>query len=267
MTENRFLGQEVRFHDQWASSIDVENINVTRYFHGSTCPENRFILKQLGNLQGKQILEIGCGAGENSVYFAMQGAQCVATDISSGMLQKTEALARKHGVHVETRQMDATKFDFPDERFDMVYGANVLHHVDVMQAIRESHRVLRKGGQACFWDPLVHNPMIKIYRHLATQVRTTDEHPLEMRLVKDVGRLFSRVEYDTFWLATLWLFMRFYLIEHVHPNQERYWKKIVIEEERLRPLYFALEKWDHRIKKYMPFLKRYAWNLAMVATK
>ncbi|HEY9661283.1 MAG TPA: SAM-dependent methyltransferase, partial [Allocoleopsis sp.] len=122
------------------------------------------------------------------------------------------------------------------------------------------------GGVACFWDPLKHNPIINVYRRIATKVRTEDEMPLDISLVKFVQSQFSQTVYDTFWLATLWIFLQFYLIEKVDPNQERYWKKIIIEQERLAPQYLRLEKLDRYFKK-LPLIKRYAWNLAVVARK
>ncbi|MDY6807040.1 MAG: SAM-dependent methyltransferase, partial [Cyanobacteriota bacterium] len=81
-----------------------------------------------------------------------------------------------------------------------------------------------------------------------------------------VKSLYSKTNYDAFWLATLWIFLQFYLIEKVDPNKERYWKKIIVEEERLKPLYLRLEKFDALVKK-LPLMKRFAWNLAVVATK
>ena len=78
--------------------------------------------------------------------------------------------------------------------------------------------------------------------------------------------MFAQTTCDTFWLATLWIFLQFYLIEKVDPNKERYWKKIIIEQARLRSQYQQLEKLDVILKK-IPLMKRFAWNLAVVATK
>jgi ubiquinone/menaquinone biosynthesis C-methylase UbiE len=156
--------------------------------------------------------------------------------------------------------------DFPDNSFDIVYAANILHHVNPKIALQEMHRVVKPGGKVCFWDPLKHNPIINIYRQIAKDVRTDDEMPLDIGIVKDIQGLFSEVKYDTFWIISLWIFLQFYLIERVNPNQERYWKKIIYEEPRLRQLYYRLERLDRLVKK-IPGMKQFAWNIAVVATK
>lgn len=260
------LRKEIAFHDNWAAKIAVENLDVDIYFEGSTCPENRFIVRQLGNVRGKRLLDLGCGAGENSVYFARKGADCVATDISSGMVDTALKLAEKYGVSIEGKVINAMEIDFPENSFDIVYAANILHHVNPQLALREMHRVVKPGGKVCFWDPLKHNPIINIYRRIAKDVRTEDETPLDINIVQFTKKLFSEVEYDTFWLVSLWVFIQFYLIERVDPNRERYWKKIIDEEPRLRSLYYRLEGLDRLVKK-VPFMKRFAWNIAVVATK
>lgn len=261
------LARERIFHDDWASTITVESIRVEDYFEACTAPENRFIVQQMGDLQGKYLLDLGCGAGENSVYFAKRGAVCVASDYSPGMVQVTLQLAERHGVGIEGCVADAMTLHFPDNSFDYVYASNLLHHLPNPEgAIAEMHRVLKPGGKACFWDPLRHNPVINIYRRMATAVRTPDEMPLHIDMVEFVRSQFSEIAYNTFWLATLWIFLQFYLIEGVDPNKERYWKKIIEECDRLEPEYQFLEKIDGWLKK-LPLIERFAWNLAVVATK
>ena len=261
------LKRERQFHDAWAAAIDVDGIKVADYFEACTAPENRFILRQMGDIRGKLLLDLGCGAGENSVYFAKQGARCVATDYSPGMVEVALQLAAANGVEIEGRTANAMALDFPDNTFDLVYASNLLHHIpDPKIALKEMHRVLKPGGKACFWDPLKHNPVINVYRRMATEVRTDDEMPLDINIVNYIQSLFFETAYDTFWIATLWIFLRFYLIEKADPNKERYWKKIIIEQERLSPMYLRLEKFDKVLKK-IPLMKRFAWNIAVVAKK
>jgi ubiquinone/menaquinone biosynthesis C-methylase UbiE len=265
--KSEILGQEKKFHDEWASKINIDDIKISTYFEGATSPENRFILQNLGNVNGKSLLDLGCGAGENAVYFAQKGAICTAADCSSGMVNTAMTLAAKHKVEIKGKIIDALSLDFPDNTFDIVYCSNLFHHVDFEPALKETHRVLKTGGKLCFWDPLKHNPVINIYRKIAKNVRTDDENPLDINIIKLVERVFSNVSYDTFWIATLWIFIRFFLIEKADPNQERYWKKIIYEEERLRGNYNRLERIDDGIKKMAPYLKKFAWNIAVVATK
>ena len=261
------LERERQFHDTWAAAIDVDGICVADYFEACTAPENRFILRQMGDIQGKKLLDLGCGAGENSVYFAKKGAHCVATDYSPGMVEVALQLAERYGVEIEGCTANAMALEFPDNSFDLVYASNLLHHIpDPKMALKEMHRVLKPGGKACFWDPLKHNPVINVYRRMATEVRTDDETPLDINIVNYINSLFSETTYDTFWIATLWIFLRFYLIEKIDPNKERYWKKIIIEQARLKPEYRRLEKLDRVLKK-IPLMKRLAWNIAVVATK
>ncbi|MEN9227365.1 MAG: class I SAM-dependent methyltransferase [Gloeomargarita sp. GMQP_bins_69] len=261
------LDRERAFHDAWASDLDVGSIPVVETFTACTAPENQFILRHLGDLRNKRVLDLGCGAGENSVYLALQGAYCIAADCAPAMLAVAQKLAEHYGVTIGTKVVNAMAMDFPDDTFDIVYAANLLHHLpDPLGAIREMHRVTKPGGHVCFWDPLIHNPLIQVYRRLATRVRTADEKPLSIGIVEQIRPLFRHLVWDTFWLTTLWIFLQFYFLERVDPNRERYWKKILLEHRRLQPTYQFLERLDHWLKR-LPGMKRWAWNLAVVATK
>jgi ubiquinone/menaquinone biosynthesis C-methylase UbiE len=259
--------KEEKFHDGWAHSMDLNELMVDESFEACTSPENKYILKKLGNLHGKKVLELGCGAGEASVYFAKKGAIATATDISGGMLVVVKKLAKIHNVSVRTVKCRSDKIPFPDASFDIVYAANLLHHVKHESTLKESYRILKKGGIFVSYDPLAHNPLINIYRRIATKVRTEDETPLKIKDLRGFRKIFSKVEYNTFWFFTLWIFIRFYLIEKVDPNEERYWKKILVEHKRLKKTYDRLEKLDRVLFKILPFMKRYCWNIVVIARK
>jgi ubiquinone/menaquinone biosynthesis C-methylase UbiE len=261
------LKREKGFHDSWAHTINIDEVMVDESFEASTSPENRFILSKLGDIKNKKILDLGCGAGEASVYFAKKGADVTAADISEGMLEIAKRLARKHNVTIHTKISSSDNIDLPDEKFDVVYAANLLHHVDIKSTLREISRVLKKGGVFASWDPVAHNPIINIYRRMATEVRTQDEHPIKMKQLKIFSEYFSNIEIETTWLFTLLIFVKFYLLDRVHPNEERYWKKILVEHKKLEKLYYNLEKLDKLFLRLFPFLKRYCWNIVIVATK
>jgi SAM-dependent methyltransferase len=260
------LSHEEAFHDEWAHSVSPESVPVREAFTLPTCPENRWIDGMLGDLRGKSVLELGTGLGEAATWFALRGARVIATDLSGGMLQLASAVAARHGTAIESVQMDGAVLALADASVDVVYGANVLHHVDQAQCLREVHRVLRPGGIAAFWDPLRYNPVINVYRHMATDVRTVDEHPLGRGDLKLLRRTFTRVDARFFWLASLGVFLWFYLGLRVHPNAERYWKKIITDYAVIAPLHRVLSRLD-RVLLRIPGLRWWAWNIAVVCRK
>lgn len=261
------LTKEKVFHDNWAENIDVTRINVDDAFSVPTSPENRWIREKLGNISGKKLLELGCGAGEASVYFAKQGASVMATDLSDKMLEVVKVLAKNNGVSVDTACCSSTSIPFADESFDIIYAANILHHVDIEVTIAEVLRVLKPNGIFVSWDPLVHNPVIQVYRRIAEAVRTEDEHPLHWREIARMRQAFTQVDYTATWFATLIIFLKFYFIDRVHPGQERYWKKIIYDYQKIAGLYTMLEKFDTVFLKLFPFLRRYCWNIVFYCRK
>jgi len=264
---NAICSKEKEFHDDWALSIDITKLMVTDNFEACTAPENRLIKASLGPIDGKKMLELGCGAGEASIYLASKGAVVTATDISSKMLSVANRLAQKHNVSIETKQCASDNIQCNDEEYDIVYAANLLHHVDIEITLKEISRILKKGGIFASWDPLAHNPLINIYRILAVKVRTAEEHPLRMDDLILFRKYFSEVQIHMTWFFCLWIFIRFYLIERIDPNKERYWKKILTEHERLRSQYTFLERIDNFFLKLFPFMRRYCWNVTVIARK
>ena len=258
---------EEQFHDAWANSVDPREVLVDESWNAATCPEHRWIRKQLGDLRGKRVLDVGCGAGEAAVWFAKQGADVTASDLSSAFLDLVTRVANLHGVAVNTHHADADHLDLPANYFDIVYAGNVLHHVEMAATLAQLARVLKPGGRIVTWDPLRHNPVINLYRRMASAVRTPDEHPLHIGDVRLFDAHFVDVRYQCFWLMTLWLFLRFYVVERVHPSKERYWKKIVADHLRLTSIYNRWAHVDRLLLRSVPFLRRYCWNIVICATK
>jgi hypothetical protein len=89
---------------------------------------------------------------------------------------------------------------------------------------------------------------------------------LKMSEIKVFRNYFETVEFDTAWLFTLWIFIRYYL-SGIDPNAERYWKKILHDHKKLEKTYCPLEKLDAFVLKILPFLKRYCWNIVVFAKK
>jgi SAM-dependent methyltransferase len=106
----------------------------------------------LGDVVGRRVLEVGCGAAQCSRWLAAQGARPVAFDISAGQLAQGRALSARIGIQVPLVQADAQQLPFTDGAFDLAcsaYGA-VPFVADSAAVMREVARVLRPGGRWVF---------------------------------------------------------------------------------------------------------------------
>jgi SAM-dependent methyltransferase len=259
--------RESAFHDAWASHVQLDDILVRECFEAPTAPENRFILSRMGALAGKKVLDIGCGLGESSVYFALLGAAVTAVDISPAMIETVKALARRHGVRCEAIVASAEDLRIPEASFDFVYLANTIHHVENRPRLYEQvRRALRPGGRFFSWDPVSYNPAINAYRRMATTVRTADESPLKFSDVRLMSSYFSHTGYRTFWILTQTLFAKYYLWDRVHPNADRYWKRILRETPGTLRWWRPLQALDGVLTR-IPLVRWLAWNVVMWGEK
>ncbi len=260
------LAREESFHDAWGRDADVSTLDVVRAAEACTSPEIRHITRVMGDLRGRRVLDVGCGLGEASVYFATKGAAVTATDLSSGMLEATGRLAAQHGVEVARHRSAAEDLRLPADRvFDFIYVGNLFHHVDIEATLLRLIPHLAPGGALLSWDPLAYNPLINVYRAIATKVRTDDEHPLTLRDLATFRRHFHEVRCDYFWLTTLSIFVAMAVLQRRDPNKERYWKSVVDEVDRWKPLYLPLERLDARLLRHLPFLRPLCWNVVIDA--
>lgn len=259
--------REATFHDAWASSTELDAVLVQECFEAPTALENQFILREMGNLTGKRILDIGAGLGESSVYFALQGAEVTTTDISPLMVDKVLQLAAKFQVKMQGIVSTAESLNVPEDHFDFVYIANTIHHVhDRTQLFAQIRRALKPGGFFFSYDPLAYNPAINLYRRMATEVRTPDESPLTRSDLQLARQYFEGVAHREFWIAALLLFGKYYLLDRVHPNADRYWKRILKETPRSLWWWMPLAVVDGLLAR-IPGVRYLAWNMVMWGRK
>ncbi len=264
MATGEVHAKEAEFHDQWALSTRLEDVDVRGAFEAPTAPENRCILREMGRrggLKGKRVLDVGAGLGESSVYFALQGADVTTTDISPEMVALAQRLAEHHGTRVRGAVSTGESLNVDAASYDYVYIANTVHHVVDREAMwKQVKRALKPGGWFFAWDPLAYNPVINLYRRMATEVRTEDEAPLTFAELDRVRGHFEEVAHREYWIAALVLFAKYYAINRVHPNQDRYWKRILKETPASlwwwRPLAAADE-----VLGRLPLVRRLAWNI------
>ena len=113
----------------------------------------RKALALAGDLDGKRVLDVGCGRGELVLQPAMQGADAWGIDYAGAAVEIAkdalgQAPASLHD-RMHVAQMDVKSLVFADAYFDVAFKMDVVEHLyqhELEQAYAELHRVLRPGG-------------------------------------------------------------------------------------------------------------------------
>ncbi len=109
-------------------------------------------LRILGDVSGKDVLEVGCGAARWSILLAQLGARVVGLDNSERQLEHAREAMAAAGVDFPLVHAAAESIPLPDESFDVAFcdhGA-VGSFGDPLRVIPEVARVLRPGGLMAF---------------------------------------------------------------------------------------------------------------------
>jgi len=106
----------------------------------------------LGDVGGKDVLEVGSGAGQCSRWVRAQGGRAFGLDLSMRQLQHSRRIDQDTGIPVPSVRGTATDLPFADGCFDVVFSSfGALQFVsEIERAVGETARVLRDGGRFAF---------------------------------------------------------------------------------------------------------------------
>ncbi len=101
-------------------------------------------------LQGKTVLDLGCGYGWHCMYAAEQGAaRVLGLDLSRKMIE--EAKRRNEGAGIEYRVCGIEDYEYPESSWDCVVSNLALHYIeDIEMIFRKVYRTLKAGGTFLF---------------------------------------------------------------------------------------------------------------------
>ena len=169
-------GESVRASRRWWDAEAVDYHDEHGEFLGAHAPDGEFLWcpeglhegdwNLLGDVAGRDVLEIGRGSAPCARWIAGRGARAVAVDLSVGMLRVgAEAASRSTGpaATVPLIQADAGRLPFTDNSFDVAFSAfgAIPFVADTSGVMAEVARVLRPGGRFVF---SVNHPMRWIFR-------------------------------------------------------------------------------------------------------
>jgi SAM-dependent methyltransferase len=201
---DRVLRDEAEFANQdyapFAEKLEINEAMFRRYHRPAALWDWRQMSALLlGDVAGQELLDFGCGMGEESIYFAKLGAKDTSIDISDVGIASLRQRAAFHKLDIAAYEMRCDPTSFPDHSFDRVYGMGILHHIGIEPGLAEVERVLRPGGIAVFLEPMGASPTVEAVktwlmthaRFLGTFDHVTDhEHNLSWEEVESSTRRF-----------------------------------------------------------------------------
>jgi SAM-dependent methyltransferase len=159
----------------------------------------------LGDVKGRDVLDLGCGSGMNTTLLALRGARVHGLDISPALIQLAGQRLAANDITGGVRFLigSAHAIDLPDDSIDVVFGIAILHHLDLDQTASEVFRVLRPGGRAIFQEPVRNSRIVGAIRRLIPY-HAPDVSPYERPLtdgeVARFARRFASMRIRAFWL-------------------------------------------------------------------
>jgi 2-polyprenyl-3-methyl-5-hydroxy-6-metoxy-1,4-benzoquinol methylase len=126
---------------------------------------------------GMRVVEVGCGTGLFTELLAKLGVHVTAVELSPELLE----LARGRGIDSSLVTYVNGRFEDVElpNTFDAVVGSSVLHHLEVMPALRRARAVLRSGGAIAFAEPNMLNPQIAVQKNVPIVKRWAGDSPDE----------------------------------------------------------------------------------------
>lgn len=189
-------------------SFEVAEATKRRWWNGYWA---MYTLLRREPLAGQRVLVIGCGFGDDALRLAYLGAEVYACDLSAESLALAEALAARENLRLHFAQMPAEELTYEADFFDCVIARDILHHVDIPQALAKIAQVAKHNAlfvvneiySHSWLERIRHSRLVErhlyallqnfVYEHQRPYI-TADERKLTEHDVAQIRKLFARIE-------------------------------------------------------------------------
>ena len=151
---DKLLRDEQKRWDNFYKNTRIKNLPVP--FIDNKPDENLVAYFKKGQLHSGNVLELGCGPGRNAIYFAKQGCQVTAIDISEEAIRWAEERMEKEKINVDLHRSSIFDMVFKKNYFDIIYDSGCLHHIvphrraDYLNIINKALKTNGFFGLNCF---------------------------------------------------------------------------------------------------------------------
>jgi ubiquinone/menaquinone biosynthesis C-methylase UbiE len=130
---------------------------------------------------GERLLDVATGNGHCAIYYAKQGLEVTASDLSPAMLKRAKDLAESENCHIDFHEHQAEALPYEDGAFDIVTCRVAAHHFSCPATfMMEVRRVLKKAGRFLLIDGTVEDgyPKAEAWAHAVESLRDPSHHRL-----------------------------------------------------------------------------------------
>jgi ubiquinone/menaquinone biosynthesis C-methylase UbiE len=202
------LHDKLRDEARSASTHERQHLTSNKKFYFVARASDQYYQQWLRQrCRGKTVLDYCCGNGKVALIAAQSQAKSYGIDISGVSIENCKKEAVTQGLSGSTSffVMDAENLTFPDDYFDIIVCAGVLHHLDIRKAFLELARVVKASGEIICIEALAHNPLIQHYRVSTPRLRTQweTEHILGKNDIAAAREYFAAISIRFYHLFTL----------------------------------------------------------------
>ena len=178
-----------------------------------------YIAERVGDLAGKQVLDVGCGGGILAESVALRGARVLGIDMGEAPLAVAQLHQLESGAKLDYRRTTAEQLaESEAARFDVVTCMELLEHVpDPASTIQACARLVKPGGHL-FFSTINRNPKSYLFAIIGA------EYVLRLlpRGTHDYRKFIRPSELDG-WIRAAGLTLRQITGLHYNPLTGRYW--------------------------------------------
>lgn len=126
----------------------------------------RFVFDSVGSVDGKTVLDNGCGTGQVAILFALDGAHVIGLDKRHSALSDARRLAEGSGGQDRLLFVNCDSEEMPiaDASIDIIFSRSTIQYMDKDTIIQQYMRILKDDGYLAIIENLRYNPIITMYR-------------------------------------------------------------------------------------------------------
>ncbi len=143
---------------------------------------------------GLKILDIGVGAGQTSIYLAMQGHDVTVVEPSPDFCTLMELLTRKANVNIDIHECSIESIDFRNEFDVCIFNASFHHCEDPAAAMSNCYQALKENGMTY----LINEQVLRFYKSKTAYYENMKTNPGKVQHYGGNEHVYRNSEYRSF---------------------------------------------------------------------